>query len=101
VDPVVSVLSRRVKTLVCNGPFGGPSRWSPFTRHDRDPDMLRRILPPSGKIVSVAGGGDTVAALQRARTTDADDLVYRRPVGAFLLDGWRAAIAWVQVLRQK
>ena len=83
IEQVISVLAR-VKTLVWNGPFGA-FEMEPFD---------------NGKLVSVAGGGDTVAALNVAGV--ADRLTYVSAAGgAFLewLEGKR--LPGVEVLRVK
>jgi phosphoglycerate kinase len=64
VEHVVSVLGR-VKTLVWNGPFGA-FEMEPFDIGTIEVAEAAAELTAAGKLVSVAGGGDTVAALNAA-----------------------------------
>jgi phosphoglycerate kinase len=64
---VVSILGR-AKTLVWNGPFGA-FEMKPFDNGTVAIAEAAAELTAAGKIVSVAGGGDTVAALNAAGTT--------------------------------
>ena len=64
VEHVVSVLAR-VKTLVWNGPFGA-FEMEPFDQATIEIAEAAAELTAAGKLVSVAGGGDTVAALHAA-----------------------------------
>jgi phosphoglycerate kinase len=61
VEHVISVLAR-VKTLVWNGPFG-VFELEPFDKGTVEVAEAAAELTAAGKLVSVAGGGDTVAAL--------------------------------------
>ena len=61
----VSVLAR-VKTLVWNGPFGA-FEMEPFDNGTVEVAEAAAELTAAGKLVSVAGGGDTVAALNARR----------------------------------
>ncbi len=61
VEHVISVLAR-VKTLVWNGPFGA-FEMEPFDIGTIEVAEAAAELTAAGKLVSVAGGGDTVAAL--------------------------------------
>jgi phosphoglycerate kinase len=61
---VVSVLAR-AKTLVWNGPFGA-FEMEPFDNGTIEAAEAAAELTQAGKLVSVAGGGDTVAALNLA-----------------------------------
>jgi phosphoglycerate kinase len=98
VEHVVSVLGR-VKTLVWNGPFGA-FEMEPFDTGTIEIAEAAAELTAAGKIVSVAGGGDTVAALNAAGATDRMTYVSAAG-GAFLewLEG--KPLPGVQVLRQK
>jgi phosphoglycerate kinase len=98
VEHVVSVLGR-VKTLVWNGPFGA-FEMEPFDNGTIEIAEAAAELTAAGKIVSVAGGGDTVAALNAAGTTDRMTYVSAAG-GAFLewLEG--KPLPGVQVLRVK
>jgi phosphoglycerate kinase len=64
VEHVISVLAR-VKTLVWNGPFGA-FELEPFDEGTIEVAEAAAELTAAGKLVSVAGGGDTVAALNAA-----------------------------------
>ncbi|MCZ8313639.1 phosphoglycerate kinase [Phreatobacter sp.] len=64
VEHVVSLLGR-AKTLVWNGPFGA-FELEPFDNGTVAVAEAAAELTAAGKLVSVAGGGDTVAALNRA-----------------------------------
>ena len=64
VEHVVSVLAR-VKTLVWNGPFG-VFEMEPFDNGTVEVAEAAAELTAAGKLVSVAGGGDSVAALNAA-----------------------------------
>ena len=64
VEHVVSLLGR-AKTLVWNGPFGA-FELEPFDNGTVAVAEAAAELTEAAKLVSVAGGGDTVAALNRA-----------------------------------
>ncbi len=98
VEQVVSILGR-VKTLVWNGPFGA-FEMEPFDVGTIEIAEAAAELTTAGKIVSVAGGGDTVAALNAAGTTDRMTYVSAAG-GAFLewLEG--KPLPGVEVLRVK
>ena len=64
IEHVVSALAR-VKTLVWNGPFGA-FEMEPFDDGTIEIAEAAAELTEAGKLVSVAGGGDTVAALNAA-----------------------------------
>jgi phosphoglycerate kinase len=68
VEQVVSVLARS-KTLVWNGPFGA-FEMEPFDTGTVEVAEAAAELTAAGKLVSVAGGGDTVAALNVAGVTE-------------------------------
>ncbi|HZS63092.1 MAG TPA: phosphoglycerate kinase [Xanthobacteraceae bacterium] len=68
IELVVSVLARS-KTLVWNGPFGA-FEMEPFDTGTIEVAEAAAELTEAGKLVSVAGGGDTVAALNAAGVTD-------------------------------
>ena len=67
IEHVVSVLARS-KTLVWNGPFGA-FEIEPFDNGTIEVAEAAAELTASGKLVSFAGGGDTVAALNKAGVT--------------------------------
>jgi len=98
VEQVVSVLAR-AKTLVWNGPFGA-FETEPF---DNGTDEVAEAVAErtaAGKLASIAGGGDTVAALNAAGVTNRLSYVSTAG-GAFLewLEG--KALPGVEVLRIK
>jgi len=64
IEHVCSVLAR-VKTLVWNGPFGA-FELEPFDIGTVEVAEAAAELTAAGKIITVAGGGDTVAALNAA-----------------------------------
>ncbi len=64
VEHVVSVLARS-KTLVWNGPFGAFEH-EPFDNGTIEVAEAAAELTAAGKLISFAGGGDTVAALNLA-----------------------------------
>jgi phosphoglycerate kinase len=97
-EQVVSALAR-CKTLVWNGPFGA-FEMEPFDLGTIKVAEAAAELTAAGKLVSVAGGGDTVAALNRAGAADRFSYVSTAG-GAFLewLEG--KALPGVEVLRLK
>jgi phosphoglycerate kinase len=68
VEYVVSVLARS-KTLVWNGPFGAFEH-EPFDTGTIEVAEAAAELTAAGRLVSFAGGGDTVAALNLAAVKD-------------------------------
>jgi len=68
IEHVCSVLAR-VRTLVWNGPFGA-FEVEPFDTGTVEIAEAAAELTSAGELVSVAGGGDTVAALNAAGVTD-------------------------------
>jgi phosphoglycerate kinase len=98
VEYVVSVLAR-VKTLVWNGPFGA-FEMEPFDNGTIEVAEAAAELTAAGKLVSVAGGGDTVAALNAANVAERFSYVSTAG-GAFLEWMEGKALPGVQVLRQK
>jgi len=98
IEYVVSVLARS-KTLVWNGPFGA-FEMEPFDNGTIEVAEAAAELTGAGELISVAGGGDTVAALNAAGVTDRFTYVSTAG-GAFLewLEG--KALPGVEVLRVK
>ena len=98
IEHAVSVLAR-VKTLVWNGPFGA-FEMEPFDNGTIEVAEAAAELTQAGKLVTVAGGGDTVAALNLAGVTDRFSYVSTAG-GAFLewLEG--KALPGVDILRVK
>ena len=68
IERAVSVLARS-KTLVWNGPFGAFEH-EPFDTGTVEVAEAAAELTGAGKLVSIAGGGDTMAALNLAAVTD-------------------------------
>ena len=68
IEHVISVLARS-RTLVWNGPFGA-FEMEPFDTGTVESAEAAAELTEAGKLVSVAGGGDTVAALNAAGAGD-------------------------------
>lgn len=98
IEHVVSVLARS-HTLLWNGPFGA-FEIEPFDQGTIAVAEAAAELTQAGKLVTVAGGGDTVAALNAAGVTDR--LTYVSTAGgAFLqwLEG--KPLPGVEVLRIK
>jgi len=98
IEHVVSVLAR-TKTLVWNGPFGA-FELEPFDNGTVEVAEAAAELTEAGKLVSVAGGGDTVAALNAANAADRFSYVSTAG-GAFLEWMEGKALPGVEVLRVK
>ena len=98
VQQVVSVLAR-AKTLVWNGPFGA-FEMEPFDNGTVEVAEAAAERTAAGRLITVAGGGDTVAALNVAGVTDRFTYVSTAG-GAFLewLEG--KPLPGVEVLRLK
>jgi phosphoglycerate kinase len=96
VEHVMSVLAR-VKTLVWNGPFGA-FELEPFDNGTVEVAEATAELTETGKLVSVAGGGDTVAALNAAGVTERFTYVSTAG-GAFLEWMEGKALPGVEILR--
>ncbi len=96
IEHVCSVLAR-VKTLVWNGPFGA-FELEPFDNGTVEVAEAAAELTAAGKLVTVAGGGDTVAALNSAGVTERFTYVSTAG-GAFLewLEG--KALPGVEIMR--
>jgi phosphoglycerate kinase len=98
IELVVSALARS-KTLVWNGPFGA-FEMEPFDNGTVEVAEAAAELSEAGKLVSVAGGGDTVAALNVAGV--ADRLTYVSTAGGAFLEWLEGkALPGVEVLRVK
>src|SRR6202035_2685602 len=96
VEHVVSVLAR-AKTLVWNGPFGA-FEMEPFDDGTVEVAEAAAELTDTGRLVSVAGGGDTVAALNAAGV--ADRFTYVSTAGGAFLEWMEGkALPGVEVLR--
>jgi phosphoglycerate kinase len=96
IEQAISVLARS-KTLVWNGPFGA-FEMEPFDNGTVEVAEAAAELTTAGKLVSVAGGGDTVAALNIAGVTDR--LTYVSTAGGAFLEWLEGkALPGVEVLR--
>ena len=71
------------KTLIWNGPLGA-FETEPFDRATNAAANAAASLTRAGKLVSVAGGGDTVAALNKAGV--ADDFTFISTAGGAFLE---------------
>ena len=74
-------------TLVWNGPLGA-FEMTPFDRGTVVAAKHAAERTKAKKLISVAGGGDTVAALNQAGV--AGDFPMFRPRAARFLNGWKA-----------
>src|SRR5471032_2140516 len=98
IELVVSVLARS-KTLVWNGPFGA-FEMEPFDNGTVEVAEAAAELTAAGKLVTVAGGGDTVAALNVAGVVDR--LTYVSTAGGAFLEWLEGKpLPGVEVLRIK
>jgi phosphoglycerate kinase len=96
VEHVISVLAR-TKTLVWNGPFGA-FETEPFDTGTVEVAEAVAELTRAGKLVSIAGGGDTVAALNAANA--ATRFTYVSAAGGAFLEWMEGkALPGVEVLR--
>lgn len=73
----------KVKTLVWNGPFGA-FELEPFNTGTNAVAQLAANLTVAGKLLTVAGGGDTVAALNKAGV--AEQFTYISTAGGAFLE---------------
>jgi phosphoglycerate kinase len=98
IEHVCSLLAR-VKTLVWNGPFGA-FELEPFDNGTVEVAEAAAELTAARKLVTVAGGGDTVAALNTAGVTER--LTYVSTAGGAFLEWLEGkALPGVEVLRAK
>jgi phosphoglycerate kinase len=98
IEHVVSVLAR-CKTLVWNGPFGA-FEMEPFDNGTVEVAEAAAELTQARKLVTVAGGGDTVAALNAAGC--ADRFTYISTAGGAFLEWLEGkALPGVEVLKRK
>jgi phosphoglycerate kinase len=72
----------KAKTLIWNGPLGA-FEIEPFNAATNAAALSAAKLTKAGKLISVAGGGDTVAALNQAGASD-DFTFISTAGGAFL-----------------
>ena len=88
-----------IRTLVWNGPFGA-FETPPFDAATMAIAKAAARLTKQGKLTSVAGGGDTVAALNEAKV--ADDFTYVSTAGGAFLEWMEGkALPGVEALRTK
>ncbi|MCX7310977.1 MAG: phosphoglycerate kinase [Hyphomicrobiales bacterium] len=86
-------------TLVWNGPMGA-FEMHPFEKATVEIARYAAAHTKTGKLISVAGGGDTVAALNAAAV--ADDFTYVSTAGGAFLEWMEGKpLPGVEVLRQK
>ena len=79
----ISDVLDQAKTLVWNGPLGA-FEIAPFDTATNAAAAKAAALSKTGKLISVAGGGDTVAALNQAGA--ADDFTYISTAGGAFLE---------------
>ena len=97
IDAVVSLLSK-VNTLVWNGPFGA-FEIEPFDTATNAVARAAGDLAAAGKLTAVAGGGDTVAALNHAGA--AEKFTYISTAGGAFLEWLEGkALPGVECLRK-
>ena len=84
-DSVAGIVAEfaQLKTLVWNGPLGA-FEIEPFDSATNAAARVAAELTREGRLVSVAGGGDTVAALNKAGV--ADDFTYISTAGGAFLE---------------
>ena len=82
VEKIVSVFEAS-KTLIWNGPLGA-FEIAPFDTATNAAAKAAADLTKAGKLVSIAGGGDTVSALNQAGA--ADDFTYISTAGGAFLE---------------
>lgn len=98
IEQAVSVIARS-KTLVWNGPFGA-FEIEPFDNGTIEVAEAVAERTAAGRLASIAGGGDTVAALNAAGVTDR--LTYVSTAGGAFLEWLEGkALPGVEVLRVK
>jgi phosphoglycerate kinase len=98
IEHVCSVLAR-AKTLVWNGPFGA-FETEPFDNGTVQVAEAAAELTSAGKLVTVAGGGDTVAALHAAGV--AERFTYVSTAGGAFLEWLEGkALPGVEILKMK
>jgi phosphoglycerate kinase len=98
IERVIAVLGR-MKTLVWNGPFGA-FELKPFDAGTVKVAQAAAELTAAGRLVTVAGGGDTVAALNAAGATGR--LTYVSTAGGAFLEWLEGkTLPGVDILRVK
>ncbi len=95
----IETLLTTTKTLVWNGPFGA-FELEPFNAGTNAVARVAASLTKAGKLVTVAGGGDTVSALNQAGV--ADDFTYISTAGGAFLEWLEGKVLpGVEALRTK
>ena len=90
---------KRAKTLVWNGPFGA-FELKPFDTGTVKVAKAAAEMTKAGTLVSIAGGGDTVSALNTAGV--ADDLTYLSTAGGAFLEWLEGKVLpGVEALRKR
>ena len=79
----IAEVLEKAKTLVWNGPLGA-FEITPFDAATNAAARHAAHLTQAGKLISVAGGGDTVSALNQAGV--ADDFTYISGAGGAFLE---------------
>ena len=98
IEYVVSLLAR-MKTVVWNGPFGA-FEMQPFDKGTMQVAAAAAERSATGRLVTVAGGGDTVSALNQAGA--ADKFTYISTAGGAFLEWLEGkALPGVEILRAK
>jgi phosphoglycerate kinase len=98
IEHVISALAQ-AKTLVWNGPFGAFEK-EPFDNGTIEVAEAAAELTQAGRLVSVAGGGDTMAALNAAGV--ADRFTYVSTAGGAFLEWLEGKVLpGVEVLRAR
>jgi phosphoglycerate kinase len=98
IENAVSLLGR-IKTVVWNGPFGA-FEMQPFDKGTMQVAAAAADRSATGRLVTVAGGGDTVAALNQAGA--ADRFTYISTAGGAFLEWLEGkALPGVEILRAK
>ncbi len=94
----VAAAMNDARTVVWNGPLGA-FEFAPFDQGTVAAARHAAARTKAGQLVSVAGGGDTVAALNHAGV--AEDFTYISTAGALPGVARRQAAAGVDALRAK
>jgi len=89
----------KANTLIWNGPLGA-FEIAPFDTSTVEAAKYAAKLTKSGKLIAVAGGGDTVAALNHAGA--ADDFTFISTAGGAFLEWMEGkSLPGVDILREK
>ena len=95
----VTEVLKRAKTLVWNGPFGA-FELKPFDTGTVTVAKAAAEMTKAGTLVSIAGGGDTVSALNTAGVSD--DLTYLSTAGGAFLEWLEGKVLpGVEALRKR